>query len=382
MAITPSDMQAAAIRAIVEWYFDDREDAPQEFYLAGYAGVGKSTVAELAVEAIRDRRRGRLEVEVGAYTGKAANVLRKKGNPTAKTIHAMIYAPIEKDGKTIFVLALETAPAAFADLILLDEVSMVDEKMANDVRSFGKKILVMGDPAQLPPVGGAGAFLTRDPDFFLSEIHRQAEGSPIIRLATMLRQGKMPDLGDYGDGVMFARLNGDNAQLAYREDTQTIVALNRVRQTINKQVRRLRGYEGTVPLAGERVICCRNDRDLAIFNGALGDLTTDSRRLLDGSNYRISVQMEDLRIPLKSIPCSTALFDQHFDDTVAKPERLSKGVQMFDYGYVLTAHKAQGSEWPDITIIDDAGAFRADQWRWRYTAITRASQRVAFLRRR
>lgn len=377
--ITPEGKQVAAIKAIVEWFFDDREDAPQEFYLAGYAGVGKSTVAAIAIEEIKNRRGGWLNVEVGAYTGKAANVLRKKGNPTAKTIHSMIYVPDEVNGKTVFVLALDSAPAAFADLIVLDEVSMVDMKMADDVRAFGKKILVMGDPAQLPPVGGAGAFLTRDPDFFLDEIHRQAAESPIIRIATMFRQRQMPDFGDYGDGVVVAKLRGDNAGLAYREETQTIVAINRVRQTLNKQIRTRRGFEGRDPLKGERVICCRNDRDAGIFNGGLGELLTDSRRLLDGENFRLTVEMEDLKFPLQSIPVNVSLFDGHFDETIVKPERLSKGVQLFDFGYVLTCHKAQGSEFDDVTVIDDSGVFRADQWKWRYTAATRASERLQHL---
>lgn len=381
MDMTPSDMQAEAIRAIVAWY-KGGDDTPQEFYLAGYAGVGKSTVANMAIEAIKDAKRGRLEVVIGAYTGKAAHVLRKKGNPGAMTIHGMIYVPVEIGGKRTFVLGGEFCPAACADLIVLDEVSMVDMRMADDVRSFGKKILVMGDPAQLPPVGGAGAFLARDPDFFLTEIHRQAADSPIIRLATMLRQGEMPDMGDYGAGISFQWLTGSSAELAYREETQTIAALNKVRVTLNKQIRARRGYEGPLALAGERVICCRNNRDLGIFNGALGVMTENAKRLLDGLNIRVSVDMEDGGPRLKSTPCCPALFDHHFDPSITKPEDLAKGIELFDFGYALTAHKAQGSEFDDVTIIDDAGAFRADQWKWRYTALTRASERVAFLRRR
>lgn len=379
--ISPSDMQAEAIRAVVAWFFDESEDAPQEFYLAGYAGVGKTTVAAFAVEEIKNRRGGWLNVEIGAFTGKAANVLRNKGNPSAKTIHGMIYVPDEVDGKTVWRLGKESSPAAFADLIVLDEVSMVDQKMADDVRSFGKKILVMGDPAQLPPVGGAGAFLTRDPDFFLTEIHRQAAESPIIRLATMLRERKMPADGDYGDGVMVGVLTRDTAQLAYRETTQPIVALNRVRMTINKQIRTMRGFEGRDPMKGERLICARNDRDLGIFNGGQGWALTDAKRLLDGENFRLSVEMDDQKFPLKNIPVNVALFDQHFDETIAKPERVAKGIQQFDFGYTLTCHKAQGSEFPDITVIDDAGAFRADMWKWRYTAMTRSSGGVSYLRR-
>lgn len=379
--VTLSDMQAEAVRAIVAWYFDESEDAPQEFYLAGFAGAGKTTIAKYAAEEIKSRRGGWLNVEVAAFTGKAAHILRLKGNPSAKTIHGLIYVPVEKDGKTVWVIGKETAPAAGADLIILDEVSMVSGPMADDVRSFGKKMLVLGDPAQLPPVSGVGAFLARDPDFFLSEIHRQAAESPIIRLATMLRQREMPDLGDYGEGVVVAKLTGETAQLVYRDDTQPIVAINRVRHTLNRQIRTRRGYEGETPLKGERLICCRNDRDHAIFNGGLAVLLGDAKRLLDGENMRMSIQMDDLKYPLKGLPVNTALFDQHFNEAVPKPERVAKGIQQFDFGYALTCHKAQGSEFPDVTIVDDAGAFRADQWKWRYTAVTRASERLNLLRR-
>jgi exodeoxyribonuclease-5 len=289
--------------------------------------------------------------------------------------------PKEEHGKTVWVLALEDGPAALADLIVLDEVSMVDEKMANDVRAFGKKILVMGDPAQLPPVGGAGAFIARDPDFFLTEIHRQAAESPILRIATMLRQGQMPEYGDYGQGVVVAKLNAETAQQVYREETQPIVAINRVRMTITQQIRRARGYEGALPLLGERVMCGRNNREMAIFNGGLGTLTADAKVLHDGKNIRFSVQMEDLARELKMLPVNRALFDMHFDQTIQKPEYLEKGIELFDWGFVLTAHKAQGSEYDDVSIVDDAGVFRGDQWKWRYTAATRASERMLFLRR-
>lgn len=112
----------------------------------------------------------------------------------------MIYIPSEQDGQTHFELA-EGGSASSADLIVLDEVSMVNQQIAEDLRSFGKKILVMGDPGQLPPVAGAGAFTNREPDAFLAEIHRQAADSPIIRLATAARLGKPIRVGDYGDGV-------------------------------------------------------------------------------------------------------------------------------------------------------------------------------------
>ena len=85
-------------------------------------------------------------------------------------------------------------------LIVLDEVSMVGDQMACDLMSFGKPILVVGDPGQLPPIQGEGAFTKDMPDVMLTEIHRQAAESAVIRLATMARQGEPIGFGRNGIG--------------------------------------------------------------------------------------------------------------------------------------------------------------------------------------
>ena len=107
---------------------------------------------------------------------------------------------IKEMHRPTFVLNSE-GPVRDADLIVLDEVSMVNETMAADLMSFGKPILVLGDPGQLPPIKGEGAFTQAVPDVMLTEIHRQAEGSAIIRLATMAREGKFIPFGTYSDSV-------------------------------------------------------------------------------------------------------------------------------------------------------------------------------------
>ena len=108
-----------------------------------------------------------------------------------------------------------------AELIVLDEVSMVGDDMARDLLAFGKPILVLGDPGQLPPIKGEGAFTEAQPDVMLTEIHRQAAESAIIRLATMARQGQPIPYGahdalvwkmrrsDVGAGADAARRSGD-----------------------------------------------------------------------------------------------------------------------------------------------------------------------------
>ena len=137
-----SPQQDAALKAVAEWL--RRGDRPV-FRLFGYAGTGKTTLAKHIAEDVDG------EVAFGAYTGKAALVLRSKGCPDASTIHSMIYRSRESDeGGPQFVLNRQS-PAAKADLIIIDECSMVDEELGRDLLSFGQPVLVLGDPAQLPP---------------------------------------------------------------------------------------------------------------------------------------------------------------------------------------------------------------------------------------
>lgn len=372
MTFQPSPGQAEAIRAIKAWFRDPH--APQVFYLAGYAGTGKSTIyAEIL------RELGVKNAVTCAYTGKAANVLRRKGAPGAMTVHAAIYVPEEDEitGDVRFVKN-DQGPAAEADLIGLDECSMIDDVMGGDLLSFGKKVLVTGDPGQLPPINGDGLFTKRRPDVFLTEVHRQAADSPIIRLATQARLGQRINFDDYGDDVRVLPLNRDNEDAVYREDSQTLCGVHRVRYTVTRRFRQRLGFGGTQPLKGERLICCRNDRKKGVFNGSMGTLLV-WRGQAEGGSLRLTVDMEDLPKPLK-VNARRELFEAHYDGD-PRPPPYVRGLLEFDWAYVITVHKAQGSEWPHVTVIDDSGSFSADRTKWLYTAITRAAEGLTLLRR-
>ena len=166
--------QSAALDTVGRWL---RAGEPQVFRLFGYAGVGKTTLARHVAEAAQG------EAAFAAFTGKAALVMRSKGCAGASTIHALIYRASEgEEGAPTFTLNHD-GPASRAGLIVIDECSMVDAELGRDLLSFGKPILVLGDPAQLPPVKGGGFFTEAEPDVMLTEIHRQAENDPIIRLS-------------------------------------------------------------------------------------------------------------------------------------------------------------------------------------------------------
>lgn len=385
--ITPTNEQNAAITDIVDWYFNRKE---QEYYLAGYAGVGKSTIAEFAIARIKERKKN-LEVRTCAYTGKAASVLRSKGIESATTIHGLIYRPrINKQTGELRGFKLDkNAEAAEADLIIVDECSMTDDETAEDLRSFDKKMLIMGDPGQLPPVKGTGAFTNRKPDFFLTEIHRQAADSPILELATLARQGKRLPIGFDKGGVRVLAYNEENARLTHEVTTQPICGLNRVRHQLNRQIRHeWFGVENSLPIKDEKLICCHNNHMLGIFNGVMGKAVAFGERqhAETPGTYNLTVRMDEDTESLDLIVDPYLFRNTYLDKNQPPYERLQTAYgdikpDVFDYGYALTAHKAQGSQFKHVTVIDDSGAFREDKAKWLYTALTRATHGLTVLLR-
>ncbi len=253
-----SPEQAAALDKVRTWL---REGEPQVFRLFGYAGVGKTTLARHIAEAAPG------ETAFAAFTGKAALVLRSKGCVGATTIHALIYRASEnEDGAPTFTLN-QDGPASRAGLIVIDECSMVDAELGRDLLSFGKPILVLGDPAQLPPVKGGGFFTETDPDVMLTQIHRQAEDNPIIRLSQIVRGGGDIGYGIYGESKVIRR-DEIEAPMVLAAD-QVLVGLNRTRRLYNQRIRTLRGIAEALPVSGDKLVCLRNDRAKGLINGGL-----------------------------------------------------------------------------------------------------------------
>jgi exodeoxyribonuclease-5 len=305
------------------------------------------------------------------YTGKAAHVLRQKG-VDAQTIHSLIYRPRPGSDPVRFELNEDSA-AADADLLVLDEVSMIDDQLAADLRSFGRKMLVLGDPGQLPPIRGAGAFTSREPDAFLTEVHRQAEGSPILQLATLARKGEVIPLASEGDARVIAY---DRAEILV-PGRQILCGVHRHRWALTRLLRENKGAHGEFPCAGEPVICCRNERERGLFNGMLGVMLEDAKPAPNDTTL-LCVRMDDG--VEREIVSETRAFREHYLNERLL-DRRRRGIQDFDFAYVLTTHKAQGSEWSDVVVVDDSAYFREDRHRWFYTSITRAADRLTVLRR-
>lgn len=359
--MTWSPQQDAALKAVAEWL--RRGDRPV-FRLFGYAGTGKTTLAKHIAEHVDG------DVAFGAYTGKAALVLRTKGCADASTIHSMIYKSRESDENGPQFVINRQSPASKADLIIIDECSMVDEELGRDLLSFGQPVLVLGDPAQLPPVKGGGFFTEGEPDVMLTEVHRQAKDNPIIHLSMQVREGGRLEAGTYGDSRIIRRREIDAA--AVMSADQVLVGLNKTRRLYNTRLRELNGYRDPMPAAGEKLVCLRNDKTKGLLNG--GTWSIQALRGIRNDFIRMDVLPDD---DARRRSVEVAVHKAFFEGTEEEvPFVLRKESDEFTYGYALTVHKAQGSQWDDLVLFDESFAFREHRSRWLYTALTRAAEKI------
>ncbi|HYA80183.1 MAG TPA: ATP-dependent RecD-like DNA helicase [Methylocystis sp.] len=359
-----SPAQEKALSAVAGWLKD--RNGPQVFRLFGYAGAGKSTLARHLAENVDGR------VVFAAFTGKAALVMRSKGCDNAGTIHSLIYRATDSETEEPTFELNEDSEAARAKLIVIDECSMVDEELGRDLLSFGRKVLVLGDPAQLPPVKGGGFFTEGQPDVMLDEVHRQAADNPIIRLSMVVREGGALTPGEYGETKIVARKELDPALVTGAD--QVLVGVNKTRRAYNRRLRELRGFTGELPNSGEKLVCLRNNRKKGLLNGAL--FTVKSAGAVRRGKVRMLVAPEDGEGGLRRV----GVIPQFFDGGEGEiPFALRKDSDEFDYGYALTVHKAQGSQWDNVALFDESFAFRDHRARWLYTGVTRAAQRLTLV---
>ncbi len=361
-----SPQQEQALSAVRSWLLAG--DRPV-FRLFGYAGTGKTTLARHVAESVGGN------VVYAAFTGKAAHVMRGKGCANAGTIHSLIYRMRGEDetGPT-FVLNRESA-AAKAAMIVIDECSMVDEEIGKDLLSFGRPVLVLGDPAQLPPVSGGGFFTSSEPDVMLTEVHRQAADDPIIRLSMIVREGGSLDLGRYGESSVIGRRDLEPAAVLAADTV--LVGRNNTRRAYNGRVRELLGRTVATPVAGDRLVCLKNDRKRGLLNGSLWHVDRVRQPRKGLLRYTLSPEEGEHGKGRTVVTVNPAYFDGTAE-ALTPPER--KRSDAFDFGYVLTVHKAQGSQWDDVVLFDESFAFRENAARWLYTGITRAARRVCIVR--
>ena len=396
--------QKQAENLIAHWFYHSER---QTFVLTGYAGTGKTALLKDVV-----CRRLELVPDVSAAfvtpTGKAATVLIKKGIP-ACTVHRLIYQSIaeeqeiELNGKKVKIEKLTFRRRESIDkgikLIVLDEASMVSDDVLFDILNFGVKVLLCGDDSQLPPVEGFNTYL-KEPDMRLTQIVRQERDNPIINLSAMAREGRHIPYGNYGNkAFVIDRRNfcGERRKKLLMRAEQIICGLNRTRARINDEMRAAYGYTG-LPKDGEKLICTINNWEQYIdgemrFNLVNGIIGRAIEPFYDEANYMGFAQFKpdflDEKCP-EALPFDAGIFMtgqyryrhgdyfEKFDEEGNATGAFT--LNRFEYGYCISCHKAQGSEFESAIVFDESYAFKEDANRWLYTAITRAKDRIIVIR--
>lgn len=366
-----SDQQKQALDAVSKWHKVGDE---QVYRVFGFAGTGKTTLARHFANEING------DTCFAAFTGKAAMVMRKSGCRGANTIHGTIYSAEqdENTGAVTFVLDRDSK-VSDASLVVIDECSMVDSDLGRDLLSFGKPVLVLGDPAQLPPVRGGGFFTDHEPDQMLTEIHRQAEDNPIVKLATDVREGRDLSFGQYGTSQVIAKT--DVTPELVKSADQVLVGKNLTRHLYNKRMRELLGRKNGMPEPGDRLVCLKNNRSNGLFNGGLftiSEVHDQPRGAVKDKTIKMDVLSSDFE---KKAAIRVDVREEFFLGGHENIDwRELSGTDQFNYGYALTVHKAQGSQWGSVALFDESRAFRSDWRRWLYTGITRAAEKITIVR--
>lgn len=417
--ITLSKDQASAKQTIMDWLYSSRRASYMT--LGGYAGTGKSSL----IAEVRNSLPKRWKVAFCAFTGKAASVMNSKLekvdavnlNDYVGTIHGLCYMVREDPDTKMKVF--HRRPYLDYDLIVVDEASMVNQELFSDLRSYGIPILFVGDHGQLPPISTDGFNLMENPQIKLEDVHRFESDSALLDLSIMARNGDdipfkrfdenvvktnerdlivndfiINDLGDFSNGIC-------------------LCATNNTRVDVNQLIRMNMGIIGNlgdkVPRVGDRVVCLRNNRSLVspIYNGTLGKITNISIPDKIEDVYTTSITM-DGDVKYSGLVCKDGFGEmkrQNDGDVKEyitmrelmemKPyltiseKKLMRGklgkkkiyFDAFDFGYCLTVHKAQGSEWGNVLVFEEPMGQWDDEYksRWLYTAITRSNHKLMII---
>ena len=367
--------------------------------ISGYAGTGKSTLVRFIIEALGvDEKR----VAYAAFTGKAAEVLRKKGNKNACTLHKLLYDHFPKPAGGFF---RKPKPKIDYDIVVVDEVSMAPKTLMELLLKHKCYVICLGDPFQIPPIDkDEDNHLLDHPHIFLDEVMRQAQESEIIRLTMDIRAGKEIPFNDKGKEVLvLPRQELTTGMLTWAD--QVLVGTNATRLAINNQMRSLYGFEGG-PQEGEKVICLRNYWDEVsenegdpLVNGTIGYLKNGFKTFREiphwiknapdsfnvwqanfvvGNDCFPSIEIDYNMLLTGEKCCDWRLsyqlgkLKQKYGEIVPKE---------FAYAYAITVHKSQGSEWPNVLLLEERFPFDPlEHARHLYTGATRAEDKLVLVR--
>jgi len=402
-----SDEQNKIYSYVVSWLrnaihrYDEKQSGSSALSIAGYAGTGKTFMIPFIREAFPDNYR----FAFCTYTGKASSVLRSRlENSKALqaydyvgTLHSLLYIPImgvrEIDGRLFKVITGWRKKDDFADLdaIIVDEASMVSQTIWTDLMITGVPIVAFGDHGQLPPIDSSFSLMT-NPTFTLNNIHRQALGNPIIDLSIKVRQGNPIPYGVHSPGVFKLRWSESKCKevfdtIDFGPDIVMLCGMNKTRVALNNIARGKYGFTENFPYAGERLICLRNNRDSRIMNGQLGTLLWLMPNCSTPHLFEVSIQMDDFSDIYTGAIYDGCFGQESYADIIEKNtesrsryyvEEAKKPVDYFDYGYAISVHRSQGSEWPRVVLFEERSSYWDEEFyrRWLYTAVTRSKEKL------
>ena len=370
--------------------------------ISGYAGTGKSTLVKFIVTALPNINPDE-DVIYTSFTGKATQVLQKKGNKNVSTLHKLLFESIPKPDGTFFRKPVEFIPYK---IVIVDECSMVPKELLQRLIKYNVHIICLGDPGQLPPINkNEDNHLLDHPHIFLDEIMRQEAESEIINLTMDIRAGKP-----------LTRYQGKEVQVLNKDELTTgmllwadqiICAKNETRIALNNQMRDLLGRSGG-PQDGDKVICLKNNWDIysvndnPLVNGTIGylkdsfstyinlprQITSDGQpKKLDilTANF-ISDTEEDygiLNMDKQLITTGVPGLDWKTSYKMGRNWRFQDKIpDQFTYGYAITCHKSQGSEWDNVLVIEEDFPFEKEEHKqWLYTAATRAAKKLVIIKK-
>lgn len=375
--------QQKALDALLAW---QRAGAGGYLTLGGYAGTGKTTLLAFFRRELAASGR-KLRVAFCSYTGRAAQNLKNRlkeeavavPGDTVGTIHGLIYNP--QEASSGHISGWERKDSLERDLIVVDEASMVDGAIWRDLQSYNIPILAVGDHGQLPPISGRFN-LMEQPEITLTHIHRQAADNPIIRVATHARTTGLIPVEKFGPGVAkYSREDSEAHERSgelletWRPDTLILCGYNTTRNRLNAHIRASRGFEAPEPGRGDRVICLRNNREKGIYNGMLG---TVLQLFPDGKDWlEAEIQMDD-----RAKPYFGRIYAPQFGAKAGvnftEERKLAAEGDLFDFGYAMTVHKAQGGQARRVVLFEERFPRMDDEaWRrWLYTGVTRAEEEL------
>lgn len=365
--------------------------------ISGYAGTGKSTLVRFIIEALGVEED---KVCYAAFTGKAAEVLRKKGNKNVYTLHRLLYEHFPKPTGGFF---RKPKSSIGYDIVVVDEVSMASKTLMDLLFTHRCYVICLGDPFQLPPVDkNEDNHLLDHPHIFLDEIMRQAEDSEIIQLSMKIRHNESINIFD-GNNVKILPKDSLNTGMLLWAD-QILVGTNATRISLNNQMRSLLG-RGEFPEDGDKVICLKNywddfsvDGD-PLVNGTIGTLQNsfktfrcvpkyirsnyDKFEVLQANFIVDDTLYENVEMDNKMILTGEKCCDWKTAYQLGKlKNKIGEIVpKEFTYAYAITCHKSQGSEWDKVLVIEERFPFdKNEHARWLYTAVTRAAEKVVLIK--